>query len=404
MSARERALIAAVACAVHLGLLAPTIGQKGGVLYTDFGPEAIAIEHGETPYGDQELEYPPLSIPVIVGPALAGEGLDSYNDAFQGSMLAVDLAIVLMLALGLGGGRREAIAAVAVYTAGIVALSGIVLDGSDIDEAPLALSRFDLVPAALVLGAVLARRAARSAAWGALLAAGAGVKAYPLAALPALTRGERRPWAVAAGAGAVLLACAALVVALGGGFSSAITYHTERELQIESLAATPLEITAIDDVSAGATQGSGSFNFTGEGADVARAVSVALLVFVYGLLAAAGWRDRSIDVLKLATALLAAVVVLSPVLSPQFMFWLLPLSAAAYGFGLQNLILLAAFVATQMMLQYYARVVVDFDAEWVWRLAGRNTLLLAYLVAVCWPIVRRAWSGGERAVPGGPGS
>jgi hypothetical protein len=40
------------------------------------------------------------------------------------------------------------------------------------------------------------------------------------------------------------------------------------------------------------------------------------------------------------------------------------------------------------MLQQYARIVVDFDGEFVWRLAGRNALLVLYLVLVCAPIVR----------------
>ena len=53
------------------------------MLGTDFGPEAEAIEDGALPYGDQELEYPPLSIPVIVGPALVGEGAEAYNEDFE---------------------------------------------------------------------------------------------------------------------------------------------------------------------------------------------------------------------------------------------------------------------------------------------------------------------------------
>ena len=75
-------------------------------------------------------------------------------------------------------------------------------------------------------------------------------------------------------------------------------------------------------------------------------------------------------------------------LSPQFLFWLLPLSAAAFGLGAANWVLVAAFAATQLMLQYYARVVVDFDSEFVWRLAGRNALLLLYLALVVWPVLR----------------
>ena len=59
--------------------------------------------------------------------------------------------------------------------------------------------------------------------------------------------------------------------------------------------------------------------------------------------------------------------------------------------------LVAAFAATQLMLQYYARVVVDFDAEFVWRLAGRNALLLLYLALVVWPVLRRGSAPRSRA-------
>ncbi len=387
MSGRERAAIAAVACAVHLALLAPTVGQVGGVLHTDFGPEAIAIEAGELPYRDQELEYPPLAIPVIVGPALLTDGLDAYNDAFELEMLGFDLAIVLLLALALPGSRREVIGALAVYTAGIVALSGLVLGDSDIDQAPLALSRFDLVPACFALAAILARQAARSTLWSALLAIAVAVKGFPAVLFPVLLRGERRPGAVAVGAAIPLLVSVAIVAGFGDEFGSAIGYHAERELQIEAVAATPLEIAAIDDPGRAAEHGSGSFNYVGPGAELARAITITLLIGGYALVLWAGWRSRASH-LRLSVALLAVVVTFAPILSPQFMFWLLPLSAAAFGLAYQNVILISAFVLTQLMLQFYARIVVDFDPEFVWRLAGRNAALLLYVAVVCGPIVR----------------
>ena len=386
-------MLAGVACAIHLAVLVPTIGQEAGSVRGDFAPEAIAIaEDGELPYRDQELEYPPLSIPVIAVPALVSDGVDGYNDAFEAWMLLFDLAIVALMALALPGDLRRVGGAVAIYSLGVLALSGIVLGGSDIDEAPLALGRFDLVPALLVLAAVVARERERSATWSALLATGAAVKAFPLALFPALLRDEPDPRRVAIAAAVPLAICVAIVLGLGDEFGSAISYHTERGLQIESLAATPLEIAAIDDVSRGAKFGSGSWNFTGPGADLARGVSVGLLVALYGALLLAGWRDRRISHLRLATALIAGIVILSPVLSPQFLFWLLPLSAAAYGFGLANWVLLASFVMTQLMLQQYARIAVDFDGEFVWRLAGRNALLLVYLALVCVPVLAsRRW-------------
>ena len=114
----------------------------------------------------------------------------------------------------------------------------------------------------------------------------------------------------------------------------------------------------------------------------------------YALVLWAGWRTR-VSHLKLATALLAVIVVFSPVLSPQFLFWLLPLSAAAYGLGAANIVLVVACVLTQLMLQFYARVIVDFDPEFVWRLAGRNAALLLYAAIVCVPIVSAAVRSGE---------
>ena len=46
------------------------------------------------------------------------------------------------------------------------------------------------MPALFVLAAVLARDAARSATWSALLSLGAAVKAFPIFLYPALLRGE----------------------------------------------------------------------------------------------------------------------------------------------------------------------------------------------------------------------
>jgi len=386
MSRRARIVAAAVACAVHLALFAPTVGDRSGVLKIDFGPESEGIAAGDRPYRDHDLEYPPLSVPILVAPALLSESLAGYTEAFQWEMIGFDLAIVVLLALALPGGPRRVGGALAVYSAGVVALSGIVLGDSDLERSPLALARFDLVPAFFVLAAVLAREAGRSALWSALLSVGTAVKAVPAALFPALLRGERDPARVAVAALAVLAVVAAVVLAWGDSFWSAVDYHADRGLQIESVAATPLEIAGIDDTSVAAEYGSGSFNFTGPGADEARGISLLALVVLYAAVLWAGWRART-AMLELSTALLAVVTVLAPVLSPQFLLWLLPLSAAAHGLGVANLVLVAAAVMTQLMLQQYARVVVDFDAEFVWRLAGRNALMLAYLALVCAPIV-----------------
>jgi hypothetical protein len=390
LSTRARALTAVCVCALHLALLVPELGGWSSVLQLDFGPEAEAIESGALPYRDQDLEYPPLSIPLIVGPALVTDDAGDYELAFEWEMIAFDLAVVLLLAFGLTGDRRRVWSALGVYTAGIIAVSGVVLDESVIDAVPLALARFDLVPALLVLAAVLARERARSATWSALLSAGAAVKAFPLLLYPALLRGERNVRRVVVAGAIPLAAAAAVVVLMGDEFWSAITYHADRALQIETVAATPFEIAHLLGAGAVSESSAGGFDLVASGADVARAASLILLVGGYGLVLWAGWRrpERPGGHLELATALLAVTVALSPVLSPQFLLWLLPISAAAFGLGRENVVLLIALVLTQLSLQHYAEAIDGLQAEFVWRIAARNLALVAYAFLVCAPIVR----------------
>src|SRR5262249_6699882 len=109
-----------------------------------------------------------------------------FADAFMWEMLAFDLAIVVLIALALPGETRRVLEALGIYTAGVVILSGVVFDPSLIDLGPLALQRFDLVPALFVLAAVFARDRGKSATWSGLLSVGVAVKAFPLFVYPAL--------------------------------------------------------------------------------------------------------------------------------------------------------------------------------------------------------------------------
>jgi len=387
-----------VFCLLHLAVFIPTIGEPSSVLQNDFELQAQAIKDGDLPYRDQELEYPPLSIPVLVGPAYLGEGQQAFIQGFQWEMIVFDLAIVLLLALALPGDARRVLSALGVYTLGVILLSSVLLDDSLIDGGPLALARFDLVPAMFVLAAVLARDAARSATWSALLSVGAAVKAFPLLLYPVLLRGERNLARVAVAGAVPLLACVAIVLAWGDDFSSAITFHTERTLQVESLAASFFEIAHLYGAGASTTTGHGGFEIRADGVEVARWLSVLIGAVAYLALVRAGWRSR-VSNLELVTALLTVLVLFGPVLSPQFMLWILPLSAAAYGFGRENVTLLVAILLTQIVLQNYDGVE-DLRAAFVWPVALRNATLLVYLWMVCAPILR---PGGEpAATPGVP--
>jgi hypothetical protein len=178
-----------------------------------------------------------------------------------------------------------------------------------------------------------------------------------------------------------------VVLAWGDQFSSAITYHSERALQVETIAATPFVVSNMLGAEVHSEFTNGSWNVVADGADAARAVSLVLMACGYLLVLWAGWR-RKVGWLQWSTALLAVLVAFYPVLSPQFLLWLLPLSAAAYGIGRENLVLIAALVLTELALRHYDDAIGDLHADFVWRVAGRNLLLLVYLWLVCWPILR----------------
>jgi glycosyl transferase family 87 len=384
---RWRATAAALLCALHLAIFVPTIGDWSSILVNDFAPQAKAIKRGEHPYRDQRIEYPPLSIPVLVAPIYVGDSTQDFVDGFEWEMLAFDVGIVVLISFGLPGDLRQVGSALGVYTVGVVVLSGVVLDPSMIDTAPLALSRFDLVPALLVLAAVFARDRARSATWSVLLSLGTAVKAFPLLLSPALLRGERHLWRVLVAAAIPLAVCAVAVLAIGDQFGSAISYHTDRALQVEALAASPFEVAHLLGSHAAPVGGHGGYELAAPGVGFARWLSVALGAACYLLVVWAGWGSRASN-LRLVTGLLAILVVFSPVLSPQFLLWILPLSACAFGLGAENAVLLLAIVLTQVALQHYDKAIGEFGSAFVWPVTVRNLALLVFTWMVCAQIVR----------------
>jgi hypothetical protein len=386
---RWRATAAAIVCALHLALFVPTIGDWSSVLVNDFAAQAQAIKDGDLPYRDQQLEYPPLSVPVLIAPIYYDDSTQGFVDGFMWEMLAFDLAIIVLIALALPGDARRVLSAIGIYTVGVVTLSGVILDRSLIDYGPLALDRFDLVPTFFVLAAVLARDRGRSASWSALLSVGVAIKAFPVLVYPALLRRERNLRRVIVAGAIPLLISAAAVIVMSDEFGSAITYHTERTLQVESLAASPFEVAHVLGASGIASQvGHGGFEISASGATAARWVSVVIGAVGYIWLVWAGWRSRASN-LQLATALLTVLVVFAPVLSPQFLLWLLPLSACAYALGKENLVLLGAILFTQIALQNYDGVD-GLTGTFVWPVAARNALLLVFLALVAAPILRSA--------------
>jgi hypothetical protein len=117
-------------------------------------------------------------------------------------------------------------------------------------------------------------------------------------------------------------------------------------------------------------------------------LSIALFAAAYAVLIWVAWRRRP-PPLQIAAATLAVAVALAPVLSPQFLLWLLPICAAAYGARIQGLLLVAACVLTQDMLSEYVGVM-TLDGPFVWSVLLRNLVLVAFVVSVMVPLLRGA--------------
>lgn len=283
---------------------------------------AISMIQGRlAPYRSVPIEYPPGSLPFISAPWLWVVAGGAYRTGFVALMVAVDglgLAGVLALARRWGG-RLGPWAWV-----GLVVLLG-----------PITYVRLDLVPAVATIWAL--ERAA-AGAWltsGAWIGFGTLVKLYPALLLPMVwLGGSRRRASLVAGAGVVVLVG---LVPLADSFpdlaGSVVGYHSERGLQVESSWGLMLLVASRSGYPVSVAYNFGAFHVD---AGIATQLRWAALGSSAAVLAGALWwsgRPPGLaDVASLATAqfgMLALVLCTSPVLSPQFLLWVIALGAVA---------------------------------------------------------------------------
>lgn len=282
-----------------------------------FRDYAAEIFSGEIPYSGFPYEYPPLSLLVLLLPALAGIAPKTYATVFGLEMLLLDLLILYVLS-------RVDGKAVVLYGVGFLLFWR------------LPFIRHDLAPvAAATLGAYLFLRGRErwtAALWG----IGGALKLYPMVAAPALAFGASLPetlkrWTVAAVvfAGGVLWG----VLAFGPEAFYFLGYHAARPAMIESLPANVLLLLPGAEV----VHSYGSFNVVGPigeelvglfGVLQILAVGVALLVPYRGSREA----PRT-NALRAAAAATFAFAVFGKVLSPHFLLWPLPLLALVTAVG-----------------------------------------------------------------------
>ncbi|HYZ76260.1 MAG TPA: glycosyltransferase 87 family protein [Gaiellaceae bacterium] len=348
-----------------------------------------SILHGDVPYRDFDVEYPPASLPAFVLPALGSPSGHAYRTRFDllmlfcgfGMLAAMAAALAALGADALRAGTALAFAAVAPLALGSVMLS-----------------RYDLWPAALAAAALAALCAGRHRLSLAVLGLAVAAKIYPAVLAPLFVvhvwrrRGPREA-AVAAGLGVAVLAAiyAPFAVLSPSGVWHSVVEQTTRPLQIESLGSAVL-LAAHHLFGLGLTveTSHGSQNLAGSLPDAVGAAEIALL---FGGLAALWlWfarRPRDTETLVRASAAAVCLfVAFGKVLSPQYMIWLLPLVPLVRGLSglLAGAILGATLVLTQLWFpDQYWDLVFTFGGYESALVLARDLVLLALLAVLVWP-------------------
>jgi glycosyl transferase family 87 len=396
------ACIVFVACAVGITAVWEHLGDAvtDVALYQAYGER---IADGLVPYRDFGFEYPPGALPAIVLPALVTGSLHAYRAAFVAEMAIVGVLGVLVLDATLRRlelPRRERVLSLAV-----VALTPLLLGG-------VILTRFDLVPAALVVVAVALAVAGRRRAAALMVGIGTAVKLYPALLLPPLAidawrRGGRRELAIVLGLAAtpIVLAYLAFLVVAPEGVLDSLGRQVGRPLQIESLGAGVLLVLhGAVGTGLGWASGSGSQNLTGAGAGtlavlqgVAQVAAVTLVWVSY-----ARGPSTAQRLVRHAAASVVAFVALSKVLSPQFLVWLVLLVPLVGGPRRRAAIALTVVACALTAIWFPARyweLVREFDPLDSWLVLLRGLVLLGLLAALTWPATERAPARSPTPVP-----
>ncbi|RAJ72498.1 uncharacterized protein DUF2029 [Streptomyces sp. PsTaAH-137] len=267
------------------------------------------LARGAFPSGDPLWQYPPGAGPVLLAPGLLPSL--TYLQAFVALTLAADALIAFVLARG---GREPRGAWL--WVAGLPLLLHI----------PLA--RFDVLVTALAVLALLATARSPRAA-GALAALGALVKVWPALTLLGMPRGRstKEAWTAAVASGAALLAVLTLAFDAPLSFLSG---QSGRGVQIESLGGTALMTARHFGWPGQVRYRYGAFEVVGPHVELVAAGALALTVVAFAVLL--WWRTRArawSEATPYDAALCAVLMftVTSRVISPQYLVWLLGLTA-----------------------------------------------------------------------------
>ncbi|GAA3077046.1 glycosyltransferase family 87 protein [Streptomyces glomeratus] len=344
------------------------------------------LSHGAFPSGDRLWQYPPGAGPVLLSPAVL-PGL-TYFQAFVVLTLLTDAVITLALARA-GTRPGRSLRGAALWTAGLPLLLHI----------PLA--RYDVQVTAFAVVSLLTLSRSRRVG-GAFAALGALVKVWPALALLGTPRGRgtREAWTAAAVTTVTLLALLATLFRNPFDF---LRQQGGRGVQIESLGGTALMLARRAGWSGRTRYQYGAVEFVGPHVHAVAVCSLALTAAAFALLLLWRVRARHWTPATPYDAALTAVLlftVTSRVISPQYMVWLIGLTAVCLTsrhttqLAVAPLVLAASAVSTVEYPALYGDVI---NSTWVGCLlmVVRNGLLASAAVLS----FVRLWRSGRRPTP-----
>ena len=302
-------------------------GQPGRYIFFEYASRVI---HGELPYRDFPLEYPPLSLLVLLPPRLFAGDLLGYLQVFAWAMLLLDLLGLAVLAAFARSLGHSIWGTLLIYTLILLTLG------------PLVGGRYDLFPAVLTLLALYAfHRRRHNFSW-AILALAIMAKLYPVVLVPLFALSSlrgRECSCLVRGVLAFLLTMGLIVAPClwlsPAGLWHSFSYHLERGLQLESTYASFLLLEhTFGSTSLGLSFDHGAWHLSSPLANALASLSPIFMglasLAVYLLYWKRGWTTFGGEVNYALLAILAFVLT-SKVLSPQFLIWLSPLIPLVSG-------------------------------------------------------------------------
>ena len=294
----------------------------------DYFPVAEAMFTGHIPYhhyNDLAWEYPPLALVVMLIPRLFASTPYGYQIAFDiMMMLFAFLESYLIYTV-----VRENRNAVIISVVNLVLMTMMIIDGS-------VLERFDIVPAVICLASVILYRNERYEWAFVLVGIGTLVKIYPALLFLAFITPfvVRKDWKNTAKMTSITAAIGLAVMAVFYAICSNelftfITYHSDRGLQIESVAGSFIDFLAaigLTEVSTVITFG--SCNILGTLPDMVSPFVMPLLIVMVLLSCAFQFlmcKKGKEDVVFFSMLYVMVFMIFNKVFSGQYIMWIVPM-------------------------------------------------------------------------------